>query len=288
MLNNKRVMYTDNFLIEEVSVLGWTIFDSAVSNGLPAHVHPREFEICFIVQGHINWWLNDRVYNIGRGDYFITKPGELHGGVNGVMERCELYWVQISLSDKENPAGGRSKETAELISNLHHIQQRAFPARSTIQPAFYQLIQEHMKPGEHAAILFRATLHQILVDVIRSYDHFRTNFHQKDKLLSPEISRGLVWIEDHLTEKFSVADIAAAANMSTSYFQKRFLRETGQTPAEYCNRKRIERAQEMLAHGGLTISHIALALGFSSSQYFATVFKKYRGVTPREYIKILG
>ena len=286
MKRHKRLMYTDDFLIEELSVLGWTLFDSAVPDGLTSHVHNQDYEICYIVHGQINWWVNDEVYTVKRGDYFITKPGEKHGGVNGVMERCELYWLQLSPTNhKSRFTHSVEDETDELIASLGQIKHRAFPSNSDIHSAFHRLIREHENPGEFASVLSRATLHKILISMIRSYNRFSMDFRDKVRLPSLEIQNALRWIDAHLAEKFMVADIAATVNMSTNYFQKRFLHEIGHPPAEYCNLMRVEKAQALLKTGEDTILNIALSLGFSSSQYFSTVFKKFKGITPREYRK---
>ena len=59
---------------------------------------------------------------------------------------------------------------------------------------------------------------------------------------------------------------------------------TNLTPAEYLTRCRIENAKRMLLHdSGTNITEIALSCGFQTSQYFATVFKRHLGLTPREF-----
>ena len=286
MKHNKRLMYTENFLVDDLSVLGWALFDSAIPDGLTSHIHHQDYEICYVVQGQINWWVNNDVYKVKRGDFFITKPGEQHGGVNGVMERCEIYWLQLSLNDIEPEVRqNKRSETQHLVSSLDQIKHRAFPAIFDMKFAFHRLIAEQENPGEFASSLSRATLHEILICLIRSHKNFNSDYRGRSKTPSLEIQNALLWIENHLTENFMVADIAATVNMSTNYFQKRFLHEIGHPPAEYCNRKRVEKAEALLETSSDSISDIALSLGFSSSQYFSTVFKKFKGITPRAHRK---
>jgi AraC-like DNA-binding protein len=54
----------------------------------------------------------------------------------------------------------------------------------------------------------------------------------------------------------------------------------GMAPGAWYTRRRIERAQERLREGGRAITEVAHELGFSSSQHFATVFKRHTGLTP--------
>ncbi|MBA3847285.1 MAG: helix-turn-helix domain-containing protein [Planctomycetes bacterium] len=63
----------------------------------------------------------------------------------------------------------------------------------------------------------------------------------------------------------------------------RFLAEIGETPADWTRQQRIASAKRRLAESDTPITALALDLGFPSSQYFATVFRRYAGLTPREF-----
>jgi AraC-like DNA-binding protein len=56
----------------------------------------------------------------------------------------------------------------------------------------------------------------------------------------------------------------------------------GIPPAEYALRLRIAEARRRLVESGATVTQVATDLGFSSSQYFATSFKRLMNMTPRE------
>jgi AraC-like DNA-binding protein len=88
------------------------------------------------------------------------------------------------------------------------------------------------------------------------------------------------YIQEHLEESFSVPDLARQAGLSTPRFKARFKEEAGVPPAEYVLRARIEKARKRLASGSGSVTQVAYGLGFSSSQYFATVFKRFTGKTP--------
>ena len=278
MKRPKRQVLEENLLVDALSLIGWTVFDAAVPGGLTSHVHPQNYEVCYVVQGFMSWWVGEEVYTVKRGDFFITKPGEAHGGVNGVMERCELYWLHFSF-----PLGDAYLANDSLVSDLNAIQHRAFPARSNIRVRFQQLINEHHAPQKHAALRSLAILHEILIDMVRAHDIFSANVHADSVGVSNEMMQAMTWIDEHLEHKFAVVDVATVVNMSPGYFHKRFLAETGATPSVYTTRRRVDKAQDLLQDHALSIARIAYELGFSSSQYFATVFKKYTGMTPREY-----
>jgi AraC-like DNA-binding protein len=80
-----------------------------------------------------------------------------------------------------------------------------------------------------------------------------------------------------------MGEIADKLGFGTTGFIKRFKHETGLTPADFAQRIKIEEARRRLTDTGNSITEIAFKLGFSTSQYFSSVFRKYTGATPREY-----
>ena len=77
--------------------------------------------------------------------------------------------------------------------------------------------------------------------------------------------------------------MARKAHLSASQFKSRFEKETGVSPWQYILNARIEAAKQRLTAGDESITQIAMDLGFASSQYFATTFKRITGVTPHGY-----
>ncbi|HEY3377167.1 MAG TPA: helix-turn-helix transcriptional regulator, partial [Armatimonadota bacterium] len=77
--------------------------------------------------------------------------------------------------------------------------------------------------------------------------------------------------------------LAELLNLSTSRFKAKFKLEVGIPPAEYIMRRRLDRAKTLLC-AGHSVTTTAYALGFPSSQYFATAFKRYTGQRPLDYL----
>lgn len=90
------------------------------------------------------------------------------------------------------------------------------------------------------------------------------------------------YIQDHLSEKLALADVAAVFNFSPGYLSQLFSRY-GNGFVEYITEARVTAAKEMLEKGDKKIYEIAEELGFESSFYFSKVFKKATGLSPREY-----
>ena len=78
-------------------------------------------------------------------------------------------------------------------------------------------------------------------------------------------------------------DLVKYVGFSRARMFDMFKAQTGLTPNDYLQRLRVEKAQEQLRQGDLTVTDIALANGFSSGQYFSTVFTRYTGVSPTDF-----
>jgi AraC family transcriptional regulator len=95
--------------------------------------------------------------------------------------------------------------------------------------------------------------------------------------------RVLKYIDANIGEPITLANLAAAAGLSRMYFAKQFRAATGIRPHEYVLRKRIERAQQLLAAKPAALVDIALSVGFQTQAHFTTVFKKFVGDTPCQW-----
>jgi hypothetical protein len=90
-------------------------------------------------------------------------------------------------------------------------------------------------------------------------------------------------IEHHIEEPLPVERLARESGLSVSRFKSRFRAESGFPPAEFVLRRRIERASRLLSSSHGTVLEVALQSGFTSSQYFASAFRRVTGMTPTAF-----
>lgn len=103
------------------------------------------------------------------------------------------------------------------------------------------------------------------------------------KLARWRLKRAIDYVEAHLNNPVSLADVASAAGLTRMHFAAQFRAATGMRPHEYLLRRRIERAQEMLVGTSMPLVDIALSVGFQSQSHFTRVFKRYVGQPPRAW-----
>lgn len=95
----------------------------------------------------------------------------------------------------------------------------------------------------------------------------------------------LAHIAENLHTRLKVEDIAKAVHLSPWHLSRTFKRLDGRNIMDCVKELRIERARELLAGNGLSVTEIAAMVGFESAGYFATCFKQATGVSPSEYQK---
>lgn len=91
------------------------------------------------------------------------------------------------------------------------------------------------------------------------------------------------YINDHLTEKITTAEMAKDLNINRSYLSSQFKEELGTNLVDYINILKIEEAKRLLLTTDHSLIDISNTLCFSSQSYFAQIFKKIVGVTPKEF-----
>ena len=86
---------------------------------------------------------------------------------------------------------------------------------------------------------------------------------------------------------FDINEEIRKRNYSEGYLRKQIINECGNTPVKFLNLIRIERAKERMrsAKERTSIQAIAQQCGFKDPLYFSRMFKKYEGISPKEYIQ---
>lgn len=91
------------------------------------------------------------------------------------------------------------------------------------------------------------------------------------------------FIQKNYRSKISLAEIAASGAVGQSKCCKLFTRYFFQSPNEYLNHYRIDKSLDLLRNTDLSVTETALSAGFSNASYYAEVFRRHLGESPREF-----
>ena len=118
-------------------------------------------------------------------------------------------------------------------------------------------------------------------------EHKKEHAQSTGRSHKERIERVVAMIKKDPSADLSLARVAEYASFSPIHFHSCFKRSTGKTLREFVEEERLSRAIELLVSTDMTLSEIAYASGFSSQAYFSAVFKKRKGIPPREYVREL-
>lgn len=264
--------------IRSVPILGRYNYTRAMP-GLEVHRHPGAIEICYLVRGRQTYAVGGRRFNLRGGDVFLTLPGEEHGTGGEPEEKGLLYWLTLRAPSRTGGSllGLPPAESRALWKALRGFSRRHFPGTLAMKnqlDAVTDLAHQRVSP------LSRIAAGNLLVGFILAVvsAHGMAVLARERRRFANVFS----WIESHIEspEELTVARLAKLAGLSPSRFQAAFKQETGIPPAEFALRARITEAARRLARPGADVTSVAFALGFSSSQYFASAFKRFTNIQP--------
>ena len=137
----------------------------------------------------------------------------------------------------------------------------------------------------HAAvvIIIEGYLQLFLAKLLRQYHN---------RMSEPDYPQHFMQLLSYIDERLvaeelvSIQDLSEHVQLSRSRIFQLFDEYAGQSPISYMNSKRIEQAKQKLKQSDIPITQLAHEMGYSSSQHFATMFKRMTGMTPREFRKL--
>lgn len=275
---HRRVLDLRPVGLVDVPMLGMYSYAHARPD-LPVHRHAGGWEICFLERGHQSFEVRGDVFRLRGGDAFVTYPDEPHSTGGSPSEPGVLYWLNVRRP--ETGTGLLALPLAEsevLVESLLALPHRHFRASLQTKSLFKELFRWYdYGDGVLQATRLRGVVLRLLLEVV---DASRRHAQSQS---SERIGDVIRLVRRHPQRDFRLEELARHAHLSLSHFKKRFKAETGLSPRQFIQRDKIEAAKEQLRHSSRPVTAIALDLGFVSSQYFATVFKRITGTTPTHY-----
>jgi len=111
------------------------------------------------------------------------------------------------------------------------------------------------------------------------------NLLDKNKY-SDVIQKVMNFIQNNIFKQLTLDEIAHHVYLSPNYLSSKFKLEVNISLNSYINKTKIEESKYLLHHTNTSISDIVFLFNFCNQSYYCSLFKKYNGITPKEYIKI--
>ena len=235
---------------------------------MASHWH-KEFEIIRVLEGKLTVYLNKEKYDLTSGECLFVEGGCLK---RGYPDSCvyECFVFDGAMLDRHKSDG--SVEYKHFISTSERV------IIKTIDSLICSVREE--KPFYELEVV--GLLYKLFYEMY-SFGYIVKNKEQsKDRGVDTVMSI-IKWIEKHAAELISLSRLSQVMGLSEKYICRIFKEYTSKTITEYVSEIRIERACAEMAEKSIT--EAAFACGFNDLSYFSKTFKKYKGMTPREYKK---
>ncbi|NLS11940.1 helix-turn-helix transcriptional regulator [Vibrio sp. SM6] len=242
---------------------------------LPSYMdcHDHQYtQIVIGLKGQAEFEVRGKGNLVGPGQGCVVTACSDHA-FGGVIGQSDILVLNMPIPGKDDPLA------LQALNHLadHHLY---FQLDSQIQKLIQMLVAE-MQSSPNDLLLSRAcndTVMALLQRHIRSFDHSRRD----PRFDLDAIDR---YIDQHLSRKISVAQLAGSVLLGESQFHSVFKDQIGVTPHQYVLGKRVDRARELIEQGHLTLGQVAELTGFSGQSTFTHAFSRLQGISPSQYKK---
>ena len=212
------------------------------------------------------------------------KPGLKEFSREGLLEEHGMENLEKELKDYVRQAYFSQMEVWSLKGQLVQAVSRMV----------YSVLQEHRfsetlqsKWGKDNIRISAAVLEKnptlLQEQLLETVAQFRREC--LEDLNQDEFAEVLAYIDENLSDKLSLGELAEKSCMSIPSFSRKFKERVGKTLIQYLNERRIEKAKFLLENKILSLEQVAEEAGFSNANYLIRVFKKVTGQTIGEYRK---
>ncbi len=257
--------------LPELAKIAHSVFDKAV-RGLEEHDHGSCLELVVVETGQEVYRAEGQDHVVSGGSFFVTPAYLRHSTGIHPRSKHKHYCILIDLGLNRPFLGLEFGEPLRRSLLALPVLTARFDRPLLLHAQrLWELAQTKATP------LSRIQAHAALASFLASVVDDACTIAQQPAF---PIQRAIQNLEDNIGENLRIDDMAEALRMSVSSFKKGFRQATGIAPAEYFLRMKLNRGRYMIQCSERSITEISAELGFSSSQYFATVFKRYHVFSP--------
>lgn len=247
------------------------------------HSYINSVEIVLVTYGSCYITVNGYHAMLRKGECIVIFPEAVHNFYLKEHESCKL----INFIFNPFPRGKDSifKPVAQqlfLFSELEKTERSfiKFVDDGTIEALLEKMISLRKRKCRFQRLLIMVCFCELYMELSMALEESVKNSAASKNV---HINKALDYITGNISEKITLELISDYAGISSRQLTNLFIKEFGMTLPDYVNIFKIGKARELLENTLIPVTDIAHRLGFSSSQYFTTCFKKLIHFTPREY-----
>ncbi len=276
-----------HFIMGDIPVHALNIIFERFTRPIPSHSHGNGcYEIHYIPEGYGTLQAEGRYYDIVPGTLFVTGPHVEHAQTPLLHDPMQEYCVYLKISGSPRTKKASCVMDA-FIATPFWFGQDTQNIRALMEKLFSELKNRELGYQELVCLL----LSQLLISVVRSFEQGSgSGGRRSDEALERNnlaVSTSVI-IEEYFLYEYStlsLQELAGRLKLSPRQTQRLLLEYYGKSFQQKKTEARMSAATILLADKARSISSIAEALGYCSSEHFSSAFRSYFHTSPTEYRK---
>lgn len=250
-----------------------------------SYPHRHDFyEILYLAEGSGFHIIDNNRYEIRPPCIFFLSPGQAHK-----LELSHDIGGYIFLFTSEFYLLNQAKKGRLLEFPFFFSVERTNPPllftkeedEHFIRALFQRGCREIARGNAGSEDLIRSLLETLLLSCDQLYPYGQENIRMgRGHFL---VKRFLLLIEENYQKNLRVNDYAARLAVTPNHLTQMVKQITGKTSTELLQEKYIIEIKRLLLHTGMNVSEIASVMNFEDQSYFTKFFKKYTGLTPKQF-----
>lgn len=250
---------------------------------MPIHWH-LEYEFIRIVEGELLLTIDEKESLFSKGSIAFISAGSVHSGIpeNDCIYECIVLDLNMLMSKSDN-----SKKLIHKFTNREYeLSSYCLNNYDNIHKFIWDMFDVISKKKLGYELVIQGYLFQFIGEIFSEHFYSESSKHStRDLKRIVQLKHVLEFIESAYNTQVTLDDMASSVQMSAKYFCRFFQEMTHRTPIDYLNYYRIERACYQLLTTNHSITEVAYSCGFNDLSYFIKTFKRYKGITPKKYLK---
>jgi AraC family L-rhamnose operon regulatory protein RhaS len=280
--------------VSGVSSFGYWKTTGKQTYGLPVHQN-EGIELTLSLQGASPVTVDSVKHTLGPGQIMITRPWQKHSIGNPCFPQGRIGWLILDVGVRHPHQEWTWPDwillsKAELHSLTRALRQNEDAIRP-VSPAYVEIFNRLLliaKAPEqpHRTSRIAILVNHLLLELFATFESTPVTYQESLTDSMRTIRLFLEQLPKRLHEPWTLHTMAEACGIGLTRFATQFSTLTGETPAKYLMRLRMEVAGERIRDLDLSLQDVATQIGFTSTNYFIQVFSRYYHRTPAQYRKL--
>lgn len=265
----------------------------AAKMGFPIRSHWHYFmEILLMKEGTGLVECDGKSYVVEEGDMILFHPEAVHSiyATTKLSPRFDVLKFDVNKLYTENSYAPKLRIILEYANRIQksNIYFKEEAIRDLVVQEIFDECRNEMKGKSYGYdIVVHNKICYLLVQIIRLWREqgLNTDIAVANSADVDSIHAITGYIDAHVGDQIRVEELAEMCNMSYSYFAKNFKQYYGRSCKEYIEFIRVSKVEDLLLFTDFDLSYISQETGFSDSSHLIKIFRKWKGITPKQYKK---